>query len=149
MRSRNVQSDDWISAPIVILQKQCNIGQWMTKICYKRTTQPAGGSVRSPLSCLSPLGLPPVPSSLEPGGRCGLQWRPSICSSVAFLLTNTQATRVSARWGPSISTIFPFNLVNSRIWENKQREPPAKRCWAPDAIAQQTNTLKGCFILSF
>ena len=66
MRIRNIQSDDWIHAHMVILE-QCNTVHDQDML--KNDSPTSLGSTRSPSSWFSPLGLPPEPYSplLSPG----------------------------------------------------------------------------------
>lgn len=75
------------------------------------------------------------------GARCGLQWHPSTCSAVEFLLTRRPP--VSAYWDSSLSIIFPPNLVSSRIWDNKKSSPlPRAAGLLVEQPAQQTQHLR-------
>lgn len=104
------------------------------------------GSTGSSSSWLSPLGLSPalLLPSLEPRGWCGLQWRPSTCSSGTFLLTNTQATRVSTHWGSSMSIISHPTLCAQGAEKTRSSSPLPR-----DGKAQQANLRPLRTVLSF
>lgn len=140
MSISNVQSDDWINALIMILE-QCNTGQW-PEICYKKTLQPAWDLLKALCHgyCLWDCCL--CFTLLSRAQEKVWSAMTSTCSSGTFLLTNTQATRVPAHWGSSMSVISPPTLVSS---EKVRSSSPLPR----DGKAQPTNLRPLRTVLTF